>query len=316
MTKAVICLLILTCGVFAGPLDPVKSFIQGFYTSYSGQDFSAPDCLTDSLQNDLAITLGALVQDFEEEHSFAVFYSHAAELVKDLSTLQTSCGLTSLDQYLVRFVSEEGFAAFVETITKDKDVLEGFALQLMQQLLQHEWEAAGSTIGLAIATVIPPQINYQVSAPIPGASAFQKLDNFTAGMFYGFILNPNPKKPPTCLTTYNSTSLFFYNATNIIKGCVHLFISDCMAVRDLIPDAIIHIQGTILACKLQDLYETFKNLADPTYWSQIAVAYYFNTQNVNARLVDMKQSYMLDNWYAMGVDLGTIIRLIFNFKLS
>ena len=315
MTKAVLWLLALSCGVFAGPLDPAKSFIQGFYTAYSGQEFTATNCLSDVLQNNLLITAEALALDFEDEHSFALFFAHANEFLKDLRAVESSCGLAALVQHLESTVAEEGWSAFVGVILKDKSVLEGFALQMMQQLLKHEWEAAGTTVGEAVATVIPPEIN-ALSAPIPDANYFQKFDNFTAGLFYGFVPNPNPKKPVNCLVSYNSTANFFYQATQTIKGCVHLFISDCQAVRDLVPAAIINVQGLVLECKLPDLLQTFENLADPTYWSQIAVAYYFNTQTISAKLLDMKQSYMLQNWYAIGVDAGTIIRLIFNFKLT
>lgn len=315
MTKALLCLLVLSCGALAGPLDPAKAFIQGFYTAYSGQEFTAANCLSDSLQTDLVITLEALVLDFEDEHSFALFFAHANELYKDLLTVQSACGLTALNQHLASTVAQEGWSAFVGVILKEETILEGFALQLMQQLLQHEWEAAGTTAGEAVAAVIPPEIN-TLSAPIPDANYFQKFDNFTAGLFYGFVPNPNPKKPATCITTYNSTSSFFYQASSTIKGCVHLFIADCQAVRDLVPAAIINIQGLVLACKLPDLLQTFKNLADPTYWSQVAVAYYFNTQTINAKIADMKQCLMLQNWYGIGVDAGTIIRLIFNFKLT
>lgn len=315
MTRAVLCLLVLSCGVLAGPLDPAKALIEGFYTAYSGQTFTAPNCLSDSLQSDLVLTLEALALDFEAEHSFALFFAHANELYKDLQEVQSSCGLTALNQHLASTVAQEGWSAFVGVILKEETVLEGFALQLMQQLLQHEWEAAGTTVGEAVAVVIPPEIN-SLSAPIPDANFFQKFDNFTAGLFYGFVQNPNPKKPSTCLTTYNTTSQFFYQASNTIQGCIHLFISDCQAVRDLVPAAIINVQGLVLACKLPDLLQTFKNLADPTYWSQVAVAYYFNTQTINAKVLDLKESYMLENWYAIGVDAGTIIRLIFNFKLT
>lgn len=320
MTQGLRWLLILSCAVhlsvLAGPLDPVKSLIQGFYTAYSGQDFTAPNCLNVTMQNDLLVTLEALALDIEEEHSFPMFFSHVSELTSDLVVLQASCGLTSLNDHLLAFVGQEGLASLLTTLAQDREVLEGFALQLMQQVLVHDWQAAGITMGLAVATVIPPEINTRVTAPIPNANFFQKVDNFTAGLFYGFIVNPNPKKQPTCLTTYNQTAKFFYNATNTIKGCVHLFIPDCAAIRSLIPAAIINIQGTVLACKLQDLLQIFKNLGDPTYWSQVAVAYYFNTQNINARITDIKQSVMLQNWYAVGVDVGTIVRLIFNFKIS
>jgi len=315
MTRTALCLVLLSCGALAGPLDPAKAFIQGFYTAYSGQEFTAPNCLPDSLQSDLLLTTEALILDFEAEHSFAMCFAHAAELYKDLLAVESSCGLTAQVQYLASSVAQEGWSAFVGVILRDKVVLEGFAMQIVQQLLQHEWEEAGASAGEAVAVVIPPQIN-TVSAPIPDANFIQKFDNFTAGLFYGFIPNPNPKKPVNCLTTYNNTSKFFYNATDTIKGCVHLYISDCQAIRDLVPAAIINVQGLVLACKLQELMATFKNLADPTYWSQIAVAYYFNTQTINAKLVDMEQCYMLENWYGIGVDAGTIIRLIFNFKLT
>ena len=52
-----------------------------------------------------------------------------------------------------------------------------------------------------------------------------------------------------CLTTYNNTSKLFYQSANTIKGCVHLYISDCKAIRDLVPAAIINLQGLVLSCK-------------------------------------------------------------------
>ena len=62
-----------------------------------------------------------------------------------------------------------------------------------------------------------------------------------------------------CLTTYNNTSKLFCQSANTIKGCVHLYISDCKAIRDLVPAAIINLwPGAVL----QDLYT--QNLADPT----------------------------------------------------
>ena len=315
MTRTVLCLLVLSCGVLAGPLDPAKALLEGLYTAYSGQTFTAPNCFSDSLQADLVLTLEALISDFEAEHSFAMFFAHASELYKDLLEVQSSCGLTALNQHLADTVAQEGWSVFVGVVLREETILEGFVLQLIQQLLQHEWEAAGTTMGEALAVIIPPEIN-SVSAPIPDANFFQRFDNFTAGLFYGFIPSPSLKKPVACLTTYNSTSKFFYQASSTIKGCVHLFIADCQAVRDLVPAAIINLQGLVLACKLPDLLQTIQNLADPTYWSQVAVAYYFNTQTINAKIMDVKQSYMLQNWYAIGVDAGTIIRLIFNFKLT
>ena len=306
MTRGGICLLILAVGAVAGPLDPAQSFIQGAYRAYTGLELDG--CLSDSLQSDVLLTAEALTLDFMEGHSFAMLYSHLYELYEDLMAIETACGLTSVRQYLSARVAQGD-------IFEDLTRLEGFGVQAVQEILLNEWESAGNTVGEALAVLIPPAAE-PVSTPTPDATFFHKLDNFTAGLFYGFIPNPNPKKPVACLSTYNNTSHFFYQAANSIKGCVHLFISDCKAVRDLVPVAIINLQGLVLSCKLQDLYTQFTNLADPTYWSQVAVAYYFNTQTINAKIADIKQCVMFQKWYPVGVDMGTIIRMIFNFKLT
>ncbi len=308
MTRGGICLLILAVGAVAGPLDPAKSFIQGAYRAYTGLEFDAAECLSDSLQSDLLLTAEALTLDFVEGHSFAMLYSHLSELYEDLMAIESACGLTTIRQDIIARVAQED-------IFEDLTRLEGFGAEVVQQILLNEWESAGNTVGEALAVLIPPAVE-TVWTPTPDATFFQRLDNFTAGLFYGFIPNPNPKKPVACLGTYNSTSRFFYQSANTIKGCIHLFISDCKAVRDLVPAAIINLQGLVLSCKLQDLYTTFKNLGDPTYWSQVAVAYYFNTQTINAKIADIKQCVMFQKWYPVGVDVGTIIRLIFNFKLT
>lgn len=285
--------VIATC-VLAGPLDPVKSFVEGLSTEL---ELQAPDCLLDSMQSDLLLTVKALAQDFQEEPSLPALY----ELYQHLLTVERACDLTTFRRNI-------GFKVGMKGIEAILTLLEGFGVQVLRPLLLHDWESAASEKAL-----ISPETD---TVPSPDANFFQRLDNFTAGLFYGFIPSPNPKKPVACLATYNNTSHFFYQSANTLKVCIHLFINDCKAVRDLVPAAIINLQGLILSCKLQALYSQFQNLDDPTYWSQIAVSYYFNAQTINAKILDIKQSAALKKWYPVGVGVGTIIRLIFNFKLT
>lgn len=145
--------------VVAGPLDGLTNVIEGFYETYVEEPFNSASCLTQSLQSDLVLEVGALADDFIDEHSFAVAYSHAVALYNDLEQVISGCDLQRVINYVSGFIAKEGWNTFVATIVKNKTILEGVVIQTVQDALVHDWDSVGKDLGTFLALVVPPMIN-------------------------------------------------------------------------------------------------------------------------------------------------------------
>lgn len=159
MVSKVWVLALLLATVSAGELDGLVNVIEGFYETYAEEPFNSATCLPESLQTDLITEASALAEDFIQEHSFALMFSHAYAVYNDLSQVATGCSLVPVADYVERFVAKEGIDVLWQTVVKNKTILEGVVLQTAQDALVHDWDAVGKDLGTLLALVVPPMIN-------------------------------------------------------------------------------------------------------------------------------------------------------------
>ena len=159
-----------------------------------------------------------------------------------------------------------------------------------------------------------PSTSQSLRETLQGGEEFAQFENFTAGLFYGF--QSRPQKPCACMATYNETAAFFRNISTIIDGCVELSLVDCEALKEYIPDSIIHTQALELTCKLSVLRQAFEHLLDPISWASIISVFMWNKILCTSLFHDLKPAYEAEDWRRVGVDVGSLIRVLLNFSIN
>jgi len=311
-------LLPLCAFAAAAWLDGEKEFFLGLAQGFRNEDLSAT-CLTDEFQNKLETDADRVAEDYEKDSDSKTLIAHFAVVGNDLASIVKDCDLSAIPIAASTAIQTEGLNTIIgRAMTHGADISQ--SIEQFQANVDKNFYAAGQALGEAFSYVFPnqhrfsalPHVEMDLHEDYVGTVVY----NFTVGLATG--LQAAGATSSRCLSSINqikSTANVFYQ--NVLD-CTKLKHKSCEAIESSFAGIFKEYKGLVDGCKVPVIEAKLETLFSFDGWVAVFKNLYENGNNhvLQKTFIGLNQAVQTDNYYMIGFDLGTIIRLTLDVTVS